>query len=909
MINRLKLLVGIGTAAILLIIALGTIHIVQRTEQIAWQTATQSMENAATAVETDLDRQLLQVDGALASLPTLFNAARIAPGQVGPAGQLLKGLSFQTMAFRDLMLIAPDGSVTASVQSRAARHPLPPDVALIGRNPTTLIGPIRNTITGDWSLYVARPAAGWVGITPVAEVPLQSLIKLISETNLDAGTQIFLERSNGEVIASLPHDELLIGNPRQTVRFKAQENGVAFMTTDAGTNERVLTVARQSLYGDIQVVLVAESDVLLADWRNARDRIVLGAGIVSLFVLAFVGAILVAIRQREKASAERDRAAAVLDNAIAAMSDGFVMWDENDRLVTCNHRFRELYAESASFIHVGARFEDIVRGGARRGQYPQATGDIEAFIGDLIAWRRQGDGTIERRLPNDRWVLVSERPTADGGRVGIRTDITALKVAHAELAAANARANAAVEEAQRQNVALTRQESRIRFLAHHDDLTGLQNRLAFRTQIADTLQQVGMEGGQIALLFLDLDRFKDINDTLGHPVGDQLLRDVAKRLSSCVRETDTVARLGGDEFAILCRGYDQPQSAEALSIRIVDALSQPFSIDGRTISISTSIGIAMAKDAGGDADTLLKQADLALYQSKSHGRGTFCFFTEEMDERLRDRIALEADLRTAIAEQQFELAYQPIYQLASRQLCGFEALLRWHHPERGLVSPGDFIPLAEETRLIVEIGAWVLRQACRDTVQLPGTPRIAVNLSPVQLAFGDTVAIVEDVLKETGLDPARLELEITETALFDDDTRILAELRNLKALGVRIVLDDFGTGYSSLSHLRLAPLDKVKIDRSFVNDITVRPDSAAIVCAIAALASELGMTTTAEGIETAAQLEAVRQAGCTQAQGYLLGKPAPLLQAVSSIHVSEQLKTATSRKPRVLKYNSKFKQI
>ncbi len=885
--KRLKLVIGAGTAAILSIIALGTLHVVEKTERAAWQAARQSLEGSAKAVENALERQLLQADGALASLPALFKAAGVAPGQAGPAAQLLGGVSFQTMAFRNLMLIAPDGSVVASGQARAVRHPLPADVALVGRNPTTLIGPIRNAATGDWSLYVARPIPGWVGIVPVAEVPLPTLMKLLSETNLTQGTRIFLERPDGRVLASQPHDELLIGKPRAAGRLAAAD-GVAFPATETGADEGMLTVARQSLYGDLRIVLTARNAVLLADWRSARDRIVLGAGIVALFVLAFAAAILIAIHQREKAGAERDRAAAVLDNAIAAMSDGFVMWDENDRLVTCNQRYRDLYALSAPFIHAGARFEDIVRHGAERGQYPQLSGDIDAFIADLLALRRQDSGTIERMLPNGIWVLVSERRTADGGRVGIRTDITALKTAHAELATANARANAAAKEARRQNAALTRQESRIRFLAHHDDLTGLKNRLAFRTQIADVLERAGAQGGQVALLFLDLDRFKDINDTLGHPVGDRLLREVAGRLSTSVRQADSVARLGGDEFAILCVGHDQPHAAEVLSARIVDVLGQPFSIEGRTISISTSIGIAVA-DGTGDADTLLKQADVALYQAKSRGRGVFCFFTDEMDAQLHGRLALEADLRRAIAEEQFELAYQPIYHLASRTLSGFEALLRWHHPERGPVAPGDFIPLAEETRLIVEIGAWALRRACRDAAQLPGSPRIAVNLSPVQLAFGDMVAIVKDVLAETGLDPARLELEITETALFDDDNRTLAALKGLKALGVRIVLDDFGTGYSSLSHLRLAPLDKVKIDRSFVNDITVRPDSAAIVSAIAALAAELGMTTTAEGIETPAQLEAIGKAGCTEAQGYLLGRPQPLLKALATTLVHEEI--------------------
>ena len=895
--HRLKIVIGAGTAAILTIIALGTVNVVERTERIAWQTARHALESAAKAVENALDRQLLQVDGALASLPALFKAARIAPGQSGPASQLLNGLSFQTMAFRDLMLVAPDGSVAASAQSRAARHSLPVDVALVGRNPTTLIGPLRNPVTGDWSLYVARTIAGWVGIVPIAEVPLQTLMKLVSEANVGTGVQIFLKRADGTVIASLPHNELLVGKVQQSGDQQAAANGVAFATGGDGMDDGALTVVRQSLYGDIQVVLVAKKAALFAEWRDTRDRLVLAAAITSLFVLAFAAAILVAIRQREKASAARERAAAVLDNAIDAMSDGFVMWDESDRLVTCNKRYRELYALSADFIQPGAHFEDIVREGAKRGQYPQITGDIDAFVDNLAAWRQEDSGTIERLLPDGRWLLISERKTADGGRVGIRTDITALKTAHAELAAAHTRANAAVEEARRQNTALTRQESRIRFLAHHDDLTGLQNRLAFRTQIADALLGAEGDSDRIALLFLDLDRFKDINDTLGHPVGDQLLREAARRLAGCVRKTDGVARLGGDEFAVLCLDRDQPQSAEALSSRIIEVLGRPYVIQGRTISISTSIGIAVAEGAGGDADALLKQADLALYQSKSMGRGTFCIFTPEMDERLRERIALEADLRRAIAEEQFELAYQPIYNLESEQLCGFEALVRWQHPQRGVVGPGDFIPLAEETRLIVEIGAWVLRRACRVSVQLPGSPRIAVNLSPVQLAFGDTVATVEDILRETGLDPARLELEITETALFDDDNRTLAALRSLKKLGVRIVLDDFGTGYSSLSHLRLAPLDKVKIDRSFVRDITARRDSASIVSAIAALAGELGLATTAEGIETLEQLEAVGRAGCTEAQGYLLGKPQPILRAASSTFFSKRLKTARARQP------------
>ena len=823
---------------------------------------------------------MLQVDGALASFATLFEVAQIGPGQREPASRLLRGLNFQTMAFRDLLLVGPDGSIVASAKSSGARHALPLDVAMVGRTPTNLIGPLRNAVTGDWSLYVARRIPAWHGIVPVAEVPLHTLMKLLAEAGVSPGTRISLERANGQIVATLPHDELLIGKSRPAAPPARPADGKAFMIGDRSSETSSLNVVRGSLYGDLRIVLSTQSTDVLAEWRHDRDRTVTAAIMGVLLLTAFAGAILLAIHQRERADAERARASTVLDNAIEAMSDGFVMWDENDRLVTCNQRYRELYAPSAPFMAVGAHFEDIIRKGAERGQYPQADGDLDEFVRDVTSWHRQGSGSIERLLPDGRWLLITERRTRDGGIVGIRTDITPLKGALADLAAANLRANEAAEEARQQNAALVEQEGRIRFLAHHDDLTSLQNRFAFRGQIAKSLLRAGAEPAEVALLFLDLDHFKDVNDTLGHPVGDLLLLSVAERLATCVSDTACVARLGGDEFAVLSLGREQPQPAQALAARIIEVLSQPYLIQDRTISISASVGIAVAEGPDFDADLLLKQADLALYQAKAQGRGVCCVFTAAMDEELRARLALEMDLRKAIEERQFELSYQPIFDLKSSKLCGFEALLRWHHPERGLVGPAEFVPLAEETRLIVDLGEWVIRQACMDAAQLPGDLRIAVNLSPVQLIFGDTVAVVRDILNETGLDPARLELEITETALLANDNRNLGTLRSLKELGVRIVLDDFGTGYSSLSHLRLFPLDKVKIDRSFVRDMTAHSDSAAIVTAVAALAAELGMTTTAEGIETQDQLDAVDRAGCTEAQGYLLGKPQPILQAV-----------------------------
>jgi diguanylate cyclase (GGDEF)-like protein len=435
----------------------------------------------------------------------------------------------------------------------------------------------------------------------------------------------------------------------------------------------------------------------------------------------------------------------------------------------------------------------------------------------------------------------------------------------------------------RQNAILREREGRIRCLPHHDPRTRLPNRVLFRSELESALRAASERGGSVAVLYLDLDRFKDVNDTLGHPSGDELLRLVAERLRTCAGSRTVVARLGGDEFAMICASSDLPAEAETLSRYLIAELRRPYEVLGHAVVTGASIGIALSTAGNLDGDTLLKHADLALYQAKAAGRGTACVFAEDMGARLRERLAIETDLRVALARHQLELAYQPIHDLEADAVCGYEALLRWHHPERGPVSPALFVPIAEETGLIVEIGAWVLRRACTDFAALPRGLTISVNLSPVQLASATIAADVARVLAETGLDPARLELEITETALFTKGHENKRSLEALRALGVRIVLDDFGTGYSSLSHLHHFPLDKIKIDRSFVQDMPERAASAAIVTALAGLAAELGMSTTAEGVETARQLALVREAGCTQVQGYLLGRPQPILRVVETV--------------------------
>jgi len=438
------------------------------------------------------------------------------------------------------------------------------------------------------------------------------------------------------------------------------------------------------------------------------------------------------------------------------------------------------------------------------------------------------------------------------------------------------------EQVVQQNQALERrdhellsQTARIFFMAHHDALTGLSNRLQFHERLQTALEQQRRPNDGIALLCLDLDHFKQVNDTLGHPAGDLLLKEVAGRLRGCVRDGDMVARLGGDEFAVLQCGVNQPDHASLLAQRIVEALGAPYDLGGDRAVIGASVGVAIVTPHLCSADLLLRSADLALYQAKANGRGSFSFFESSMNEQVQARRTLEADLRQALAEGEFEVFYQPTFYLQGQHVSGFEALLRWHHPRRVLVPPTEFVPLAEELGLMVPISAWVMGQACADAATWPEGVKVAVNLSPVQFSSPGLMAAVQRALENSGLPAHRLELEITESALLQDSKTVLATLHELRALGIRTALDDFGTGYSSLSYLRSFPFDKLKIDQSFVRDMTHRPGSLAIVTSVLDLARKLGMATTAEGVETEEQLSQLHQVGCTEVQGFLFDHPRP----------------------------------
>ena len=418
-------------------------------------------------------------------------------------------------------------------------------------------------------------------------------------------------------------------------------------------------------------------------------------------------------------------------------------------------------------------------------------------------------------------------------------------------------------------------QARSQYLAYHDSLTGLGNRLLFKEQLDEALRDVSVTPHPLAVLFLDLDGFKAVNDTLGHSVGDLLLKSIASKLRDLLPSTDRIARLGGDEFAILQMSSPQPGSSTSLAERIIDIVAQSHNIDGHDVTVGASIGIAIARPGEMSTESLLKSADLAMYSAKSDGRGTFRIFDPQMDAVVQTRRSLERDMRTSLAQGGFELYYQPLVNLQTKRVTAFEALMRWNHRDRGAVPPSEFIPVAEDMGLIIQLGEWALRQACMEAAAWPEDIRVSVNLSPLQFAKGNLVSTVVSALASSGLSASRLELEITESVLLEKSERNIAILNQLRELGARISMDDFGTGYSSIGYLRSFPFDKIKIDQSFVRDLLVDEGSLAIVRAIASLGVSFGMTTTAEGVETEEQMRCLNLEGCVEVQGYLYSKPVP----------------------------------
>lgn len=622
-----------------------------------------------------------------------------------------------------------------------------------------------------------------------------------------------------------------------------------------------LTGVRRLRDYPLAVNVSVKEESALTRWRHRALLIGIGS-VFAVFCSVFLLSMLINHVRRliasESSLAEREvrlteksnelaEVNATLDSALRDMPHGLAMFDRDENLVICNERYLQMYNLSSARVKPGVSLREIL-------ELRRAAGNFVADTDEYIANRRirmaRGESIYLVTHPGDgRVVAVHNRPTKHGGWVAIHEDITERERAEAQMA----------------------------HMAKHDALTDLANRALFRERMEEALTRLRNDGHGFSVFLFDLDMFKSVNDSLGHPVGDALLKIIAQRLKNLVREGDTVGRLGGDEFAVIQHAEsDQKPSAVALANRLLAAVCAPYQIDGHEIVIGTSIGIALAPTDGLSADELLKNADLALYRAKTDGRKDFRFFESEMDSELRLRRALEVDLRHALARGEFELHYQPVIDVVTGRADGAEALVRWQHPLRGLIPPDKFIPLAEETGLIAELGEWILKRACTDAARWPDSIRLAVNLSPVQFRDAHIATVVREALAASGLPARRLELEITESVLLQDSATTLDILHELKALGVGIVLDDFGTGYSSLRYLRMFPFDKIKIDRSFIEEMPHRNDCAAIVCAITGLARNLAIETTAEGVETEEQFALLRAAGCTHAQGYLFSRPRPV---------------------------------
>ena len=563
-------------------------------------------------------------------------------------------------------------------------------------------------------------------------------------------------------------------------------------------------------------------------------------------------------RREEELRIQNER----FDAAINNMGSGLCMFDADQRLIVCNQRYAEMYGLSVEQTRPGTTLRTILRSRVAAGCYPGD--DPDRYIEDRTKFVRGGLEHDTIPLRDGRIIMISHHAMPGSGWVATHQDVTEQK----------------------------RIEAKISYMAHHDALTDLPNRVLFREKMDDGLERV-RAGEQLAVICLDLDGFKRVNDTLGHSLGDALLRAVTERALRCVGDGGTVARLGGDEFAVLQLAVEHQDQSAALANILINAIAEPYDLDGQEVRIGASIGIAMAPTDGSEAGELLKKADTALYQAKHQGRGVFRFFDSQMDRSRGTRHAMEQDLNNALAQGQFELFYQPVINIQSGRVTACEALLRWRHPTKGLIMPAEFISLAEETGLIVPLGQWVLRQACKEASTWPREIAIAVNLSAVQLRRRNLVEVVIGALASSGLPASRLELEVTESVLLVENDRAFSTFHELRDLGIRIAVDDFGTGYSSLSYLRKYPFDKIKIDRSFVREWpNQKKECAAIIKAIAGVGNSLGMTTTAEGVETDEQLEVVRAEGCTEVQGYLFSRPRPANEISDFIAGFAQVKVA-----------------
>jgi diguanylate cyclase (GGDEF)-like protein/PAS domain S-box-containing protein len=856
----------VGGASLIAATAIGTVVMVDNFRERALNNTERELENTVLLLARHFEQQFEDFAAIQEEAVAQFELADI------PSPAVFRG-RMSTLEMHELLRTKVSGRADAagvnlfdsagSLINSSATWPVPSvDVAdrayfkafksEPGKAPAA-IELVRGRLSGSWTTVLAHKITAangeFLGIVARA-VNTESFEKYFASVALGEGAAISMYHRDGTLLARYPHVEAMIGSNirassiyRQVISKSGQ--GTIRRTSPIDGQDRVASVRTLS---NFPIVFVASSTVsaALADWRQQTRFLIAVGGLSVLVIAVLLFLVLRGLSQQYQASQLRLRLEKQrLDTAVNNMSQGLLLFDSSQRLVVCNQRYIEMYGLSAETIKPGCTFREVI---AHRKATGSLLGDPHKHYSRVL--RNVGQRkTMIIETPDGRSIQVVNEPLADGGWVATHEDITERR----------------------------RTEERITHLAHYDVLTDLPNRALFHEQLKRELADIA-PGEQLAVLYIDIDEFKSVNDSLGHPVGDELLKNVAKRLRDCVSKNDFVARLGGDEFAVVQTKIAHSAEVTDLVTQIYQAIREPYKCLGHQLTTDASIGIALAPGDGTNLDQLLKNADLAMYGAKSDGRRTYRFFEPGMDLRVNARRSLETDLRKAIAENGFEVYYQPIVHLQTNQITGCEALLRWRHPERGMISPAEFIPVAEETGLINQLGEWVLTTACAEAATWPDHIKIAVNVSPVQFKRHTLALKVAGALAATGLAASRLELEITEAVLIRDDESALAMLHQLRAIGVRIALDDFGTGYSSLSYLQRFPFDKIKIDRSFVSDIAEPGGSSYIVQAVVNIAAARRMTTTVEGVETREQRETLRTLGCAEMQGYLFSPPKPVAE-------------------------------